>query len=183
MMIAIILGIVVILALYAMNLYNKLIKSSNTCEEAFATMDVYLKKRYDLIPNIVNTVKGYAAHENSTLKEVIAMRNSAADASDPATVMKANADLSKGISKIFALAEAYPDLKANTNFIALQEQLGTIEKEIANARKYYNGCVKSFNDTMMVFPNNFFAGAFGFKKKPMFEVTDEIERENVKVEF
>lgn len=183
MLIVIILVIVVALALYAMNLYNKLIKSSNTCEEAFSTMDVYLKKRYDLIPNIVNTVKGYAAHENSTLKEVIAMRNSAVDASDPEAVMKANANLSKGISKIFALAEAYPDLKANTNFIALQEQLGTIEKEIANARKYYNGCVKSFNDAMMVFPNNFFAGAFGFAKKSMFEVADEVERENVKVEF
>ena len=167
MVIGIVVAVVVIIALFAVSVYNRLIKGANSCEEAFSTMDVYLKKRYDLIPNLVNTVKGYTA----------------AKASADEDVMKANADLSKGISKLFALAEAYPDLKANTNFIALQEQLEAVEKDIANARKYYNGCVKDFNNTLMVFPNNIFAGLFGFKKKPMFEVADAAERENVKVEF
>ena len=183
MVLIIVIVILIIIAAFAISVYNRLIKSANSCEEAFSTMDVYLKKRYDLIPNIVNTVKGYAAHETNTLKDVIALRNSAADATDSGDIMKANADLSKGISKLFALAEAYPDLKANTNFLKLQDQLTDLEKEISNARKYYNGCVKSYNNTLMVFPNNIFAGMFGFKKKPMFEVADQEERENVKVEF
>lgn len=183
MVIGIVVAVVVIIALFAVSVYNRLIKGANSCEEAFSTMDVYLKKRYDLIPNLVNTVKGYAKHEAETLEAVVELRNTAAKASADEDVMKANADLSKGISKLFALAEAYPDLKANTNFIALQEQLEAVEKDIANARKYYNGCVKDFNNTLMVFPNNIFAGLFGLKKKPMFEVADAAERENVKVEF
>ena len=183
MVLIIVIAILVIIALFAISVYNRLIKGANSCEEAFSTMDVYLKKRYDLIPNLVNTVKGYAGHESSTLKEVVALRNSATDATGSKDIMKANADLSKGITKLFALAEAYPDLKANTNFLKLQEQLTGLEKEISNARKYYNGCVKSYNNTLMVFPNNIFAGMFGFKKKPMFEVADQKEKENVKVEF
>lgn len=179
----IVLVVIAIIILFAISQYNQFIRSSNTCEEGFATMDVYLKKRYDLIPNIVSTVQGYAKHETDTLESVVNLRDTAVHANSDEEIMKANADLSKGIARLFALAEAYPDLKANTNFLALQDQLANIEKEIANARKYYNGCVKAFNDSIMVFPNNIFAKLFGFNKKTMFEIIDETERENVKVEF
>ena len=183
MVVAIIVIILVLIAIFAISIYNSLVKKGNACEEAFSTMDVYLKKRYDLIPNLVNTVKGYATHEKETLEKVVALRNNAASASDSQEILKNNDALTQGISKIFALAEAYPDLKANSNFAKLQEELSSVEKDISNARKYYNGCVKEFNNTLMVFPNNIFAGIFGFKKKPMYEVTDSAERENVKVEF
>ena len=145
-------------------------------------MDVYLKKRWDLIPNIVETVKGYAKHEKETLEKVISLRNSAYENMSDEEKIKANEQLTSGINKIMALAEAYPDLKANENFKDLSNQLTKVEEDIANSRKYYNGVVRIYNDKVKMFPSNIFAGLFGYKAKKMFE-TAAAERENIKVEF
>lgn len=182
MILYIIIAIVVIIAIFALTTYNSLVRLNNKVKEAFSTMDVYLKKRWDLIPNIVETVKGYAAHEKETLASVINLRNGAYDSMSDEEKIKANKELSKGVVKIMALAEAYPELKANENFKDLSQQLTRVEEDIANSRKYYNGVVRTFNDKVLVFPNNIIAGLFGFKEREMFEV-DAAERENVKVEF
>lgn len=177
------LAVVALLVLFVISIYNGLIRLRNIVEEAFSTMDVYMKKRYDLIPNLVKTVKGYAKHESETLEAVIAARNKAQSATSPEAQIAAEGDLSQVMGRLFALTESYPDLKANTNFMDLQKQLQTIETEIAQSRKYYNGSVRTYNTKIEVFPNNLFAGMFGFTKKPMFEVTNAEERENVKVSF
>ena len=174
----VVIAIVVILLIAIFVTYNSFVKLNNKVKEAFATMDVYLKKRWDLIPNIVETVKGYAKHEKETLEEVIKLRNGASDNEK----IKANQQLSNGINKIMALAEAYPELKANDNFKDLSSQLTKIEDEIANSRKYYNAIVREFNDKVEMFPSNIIAKIFGYKTKNMFEVSTE-ERENVKVSF
>ena len=182
-MIYIIIGIVVVLLiLYFVSTYNTFVRLKNTVEEAFSTMDVYLKQRWDLIPNIVETVKGYAKHEKSTLEEVIKLRNTAYDQMSPDEKLEANKSLSQGITKIMALAESYPDLKANENFKDLSQQLTKVEADIANARKYYNAVVRKFNDKVEMFPSNIVAKLFHYKKEKMFEI-QEAERENVKVEF
>jgi LemA protein len=158
------------------------VKLNNKVKEAFSTMDVYLKKRWDLIPNIVETVKGYAKHEKDTLKEVVELRNSTYDKMSDEEKIKTNEQLSSGINKIMALAEAYPDLKANENFKDLSKQLTKVEDDIANSRKYYNGVVRIYNTKVEMFPSNIFAGLFGYKSKAMFQA-NENERENVKVEL
>ncbi len=178
----IIIAIIVLIVVYALALYNGFVKLNNKVKEAFSTMDVYLKKRWDLIPNIVETVKGYAKHEKDTLKEVVELRNSAYDKMSDEEKIKTNEKLSSGISEIMALAEAYPDLKANENFKDLSNQLTKVEDEIANSRKYYNGVVRMYNNKVEMFPSNVFAGLFGYKSKAMFEVSSN-ERENVKVEL
>ena len=182
MWIYIIIAIIVLTIIYAFALYNSFVKLNNKVKEAFSTMDVYLKKRWDLIPNIVETVKGYAKHEKDTLKEVVELRNSAYDKMSDDEKIKTNEQLSSGISKIMALAEAYPDLKANENFKDLSKELSKIEDDIANSRKYYNGTVRTYNDKIEMVPSNIVAGIFGFKTRTMFEV-DAAERENVKVKF
>lgn len=182
MWIYIIIGIVVLLIIYIIALYNSFVQLNNKVDEAFSTMDVYLKKRWDLIPNIVETVKGYAKHEKETLEKVISLRNSAYENMSDEEKIKANEQLTSGINKIMALAEAYPDLKANENFKDLSNQLTKVEEDIANSRKYYNGVVRIYNDKVKMFPSNIFAGLFGYKAKEMFE-TDAAERENIKVEF
>ena len=182
MWIYIVIAIVVIIVLYALITYNNFIKLKNTVKEAFATMDVYLKKRWDLIPNIVETVKGYAKHEENTLKEVVELRNSSYDSMSDDEKVKANQKISKDINKIMLLAESYPDLKANTNFQDLSRELSKVEEDIANSRKYYNGAIEMFNNKVEMFPSNIFAKLFGYKPKEMFE-TDEQERENIKVSF
>lgn len=146
-------------------------------------MDVYLKKRYDLIPNLVETVKGYAKHESETLEKVVAARNMAQSAGTIEEKIEGEKNLTGTLKTLFAVAESYPDLKANTNFLDLQEQLKSVENDIANARKYYNGVVKQFNNKCEMFPSNILAGIFHFTRKPMFEVDAEEERKNVKVEF
>ena len=181
-MIYLIIGVIALLVIYVLVTYNGFVKIKNRVEEAFSTMDVYLKKRWDLIPNIVETVKGYAKHEKSTLSEVIKLRNGAYDDMSNDEKIKANQQLSKGITKIMALAEQYPDLKANENFKDLSAQLTKIEDEIANSRKYYNGTVREFNDKVQMFPSNIVAMIFGYKAKEMFEANEE-ERKNVKVSF
>ncbi len=182
MWIYIIIAIIVLIIIYALTVYNSLVKLNNKVKEAFSTMDVYLKKRWDLIPNIVETVKGYASHEQETLKEIVALRNSAYDTMTDEEKIKTNTELSNGINKIMALAEAYPDLKANENFKDLSNQLAKVEEDIANSRKYYNGTVRIYNNKVEMFPSNIFAGLFGHKTKAMFEVS-AAERENVKVQF
>ena len=178
----IIIAVVVVLLLLVFTTYNSFVKLNNKVEEAFSTMDVYLKKRWDLIPNIVETVKGYAKHEKSTLEEVINLRNSSYDKMNTNDKVEVNNKLSQGISKLMAIAEAYPDLKANENFKDLSSQLTKVEDDIANSRKYYNGTVRIFNDKVQMFPSNIIAGIFGYKAKKMFEA-NENERENVKVNF
>lgn len=181
-MIYLIIGVIALLVIYVLVTYNVFVKMKNRVDESFSTMDVYLKKRWDLIPNIVETVKGYAKHEKSTLSDVIKLRNGAYDNMSNDEKIKANQQLSKGITKIMALAEQYPDLKANENFKDLSTQLTKIEDEIANSRKYYNGTVREFNDKVQMFPSNIVAKIFGYKAKIMFEATEE-ERKNVKVSF
>ena len=179
-MIYLVIGVIALLVIYVLVTYNGFVRIKNRVEEAFSTMDVYLKKRWDLIPNIVETVKGYAKHEKSTLSEVIKLRNGAYDDMSSDEKIKANQELSKGITKIMALAEQYPDLKTNENFKDLSAQLTKIEDEIANSRKYYNGTVREFNDKVQMFPSNVVAMIFGYKTKTMFEANEE-ERKNVKV--
>ena len=179
-MIYLVIGVIALLVIYVLVTYNGFVRIKNRVEEAFSTMDVYLKKRWDLIPNIVETVKGYAKHEKYTLSEVIKLRNGAYDDMSSDEKIKANQQLSKGITKIMALAEQYPDLKANENFKDLSAQLTKIEDEIANSRKYYNGTVREFNDKVQMFPSNVVAMIFGYKSKTMFEANEE-ERKNVKV--
>ncbi len=175
-------AIVVVILLFVLSTYNGFVTLNNKVEEAFATMDVYLKKRWDLIPNIVETVKGYAKHEKDTLKEVINLRNGAYDKMSNEEKVEANQKISQGISKIMALVESYPDLKANENFKDLSNELSKIEEDIANSRKYYNATVRQFNTKAQMFPTNIVANMFNFKSKKMFEATEN-ERENVKVEF
>ncbi len=178
----IVIGIIVILLLYIVGVYNGLVKLSNKEKEAFATMDVYLKKRWDLVPNLVETVKGYAKHEQETLENVIKLRNTAYDTMSSDDKIDVNTQLTKGVSQIMMLAESYPDLKANENFKELSKELSSIENDIANARKYYNAVIRQFNDKVLMFPGNIFAGMFGYKEKRSFEII-EAERENVKVSF
>ena len=182
MWIYIVIAIIFLIIIYTLILYNSFIKLNNKVKEAFSTMDVYLKKRWDLIPNIVETVKGYAKHEKDTLKEATELRNSTYDGMSDDEKIKANEQLSSSVSKIMALAETYPDLKANENFKDLSNKLAKVEDEIANSRKYYNGIVRIYNNKVEMFPSNIFARLFGYKVKAMFEASTN-ERENVKVEL
>jgi LemA protein len=179
----IVLAIAAIIVLWVVGAYNAFVKLRNMVEEGFATMDVYLKKRYDLIPNLVETVKGYAAHESSTFEKVVQARNAAQGASTMEDRIQGENMLTGALKSLFALAEAYPDLKANTNFLDLQTQLQRVEEDIANSRKYYNAVVKEYNTKTEVFPANIIAGIFKFVRKPMFEVSDESQREAVSVKF
>ena len=179
----IVVAVVVVIVIAIIGMYNGFIKLKNNCDEAFATMDVYLKKRYDLIPNLVETVKGYAAHEKETLEKVIAARNMAAGAGTIEEKVAGENMLQGTLKSLFAVAEGYPDLKANTNFMDLQNQLKSVEEDIANSRKYYNAVIKQFNTKCEMFPSNIIASIFKFEKRPMFEVDAPEERQNVKVSF
>lgn len=178
----VIIGLIVLIVLYVIAAYNSLVKLRNQVKEAFATMDVYLKKRWDLIPNLVETVKGYTKHEKGTLEEIVKLRGGTYGDMDIDGKIENGEQISRALGKIFALAEAYPDLKANQNFLDLSGQLSQIENDIANSRKYYNAVVKIFNNKVEVIPSNIVASMFGFKTMKMFE-TAEGERENVKVDF
>lgn len=182
-LIAVVVAIVVIIVIWYIVAYNNFIKMKNSIEEAFATIDVYLKKRFDLIPNLVETVKGYASHEKGTLEQVTAARTNVANSSTTEERLQNENILTGTLRSLFAVAEAYPDLKANTNFLDLQNQLNMVETDIANARKYYNANVRMFNTKLETFPTNLIARKFKFTKQPMFEVENQQERENVKVQF
>ena len=179
----IVLAIVVLLVLWLVSSYNGFVRLRNKSEEAFSAMDVSLKKRYDLIPNFVETVKGYAKHEQDTLQAVINARNMAMNANSPEQKIANDNALSGTLKSLFALTESYPDLKANQNFLSLQNQLSRIEEEIAGSRRYYNGVVNKYNTKTEMFPGNILASLFGFKRKPLYEVNSEAERENVKDSF
>ena len=182
MYIYIIIAILILIVIYALSLYNTFIRLSNRIKEAFSTMDVYLKKRWDLIPNLVETVKGYAKHEKDTLKEVVELRNTSYEKMSDEEKIKTNEQLSNNITKIMALAEDYPELKASDNFKDLNKQLTKVEDEIANSRKYYNGVVRIYNNKVEMFPSNVLAKIFGYNSKTMFEASAD-ERENVKIEL
>jgi len=182
MVIGIIIGVVVLLALYFASTYNALVKLRNMVKDQWSQIDVLLKRRADLIPNLVETVKGYAKHESETLEAVINARNKAVNAQGAEEEMKANGELSGALSKLFALAESYPDLKANTNFLDLQSNLKDTEDKISYARQFYNDAVLKYKNKLEVFPSNIVAGMFGFKPEPFFEAT-EAEKENPQVKF
>lgn len=182
MILIVLLIIVVLVAVWGIACYNGFVKGENGIEEAFATMDVYLKKRTDLIPNLVETVKGYAAHEAGTLEAVVAARNSIRDAATTNEKIAGENQLTSALKNIFALAESYPDLKANSNFRELMEQLERIETDIAQSRKYYNAVVKNFNIRLQAFPSSIIGSMFHYTKKAMFEAEDG-ERGSVSVSF
>lgn len=161
---------------------NKFVRLENNCEESLSGIDIYLKKRYDLIPNLVETVKGYAKHENETLENVIRARNAAMTASGDGKVVAEN-QLSGTLKSLFALSEAYPQLKADSHFLSLQNQLQGIENDLAQARKYYNGNVKAYNNAIAMFPASIVAGGMKLTKRAYFEITNEVERQNVQVKF
>ncbi len=180
------LGIIVVAIVAIIGMYNSLIRLKNRVEEAWSDIDVQLKRRYDLIPNLVETVKGYASHEKETLEKVVQARNAAMSArSGEDMKSRAGAEnmLSSTLKSIFALSESYPDLKANQNFLELQRELADTENKIQASRRFYNGNVRDFNTKLQVFPTNVMAGMLGFKPREYFEIEEAKERENVKVEF
>jgi LemA protein len=173
-----------VLVLWAIMSYNRLVSLREQVRAAWAQIDVLLKRRHDLIPNVVETVKGYASHERETLERVIAARNSAVAASgNPQQLSQAEGQLSGALRQLFALAEAYPDLKANSNFMDLQRELANTENQIGHQRQQYNAVVAQYNTSMMSFPNNLLAGPFGFTAQPFFEVQDAAQREAPAVKF
>ncbi len=182
----IILAVIVGLGGFLITTYNGLIKLRNRVKEAWSDIDVQLKRRYDLIPNLIETVKGYAKHESETFEKVVEARNTAMSAQSggtPEEQAAAENMLSSTLKSIFALSEAYPDLKANQNFLELQRELTDTEDKIQASRRFYNGNVRDFNTKIEVFPTNIFAGMLNFKKYDFFEVKTEAERENVEVKF
>lgn len=178
----IIIAIVLLLTIYILVTYNSLIKLNNIVKEAFSTMDIYLKKRWDLIPNLVEVVKGYAKYEKDVFNQITTLRTNTYQNMSMNKKITVNEQLTEGISRIIAVSENYPDLKANRNFLELSRDLTKIEDEIANSRKYYNGSVRIFNTKIQVFPNNIIANIFGFKEANMFEANIE-EKNNVKVDL
>lgn len=180
----IIVAVVVVVLLWLMLSYNRFITYINRAKEAWADIDVQLKRRYDLIPNLVNTVKGYATHEAGTLEKVTQARNMAMNATNIADKAQAENMLSGTLKSLFAVTEAYPDLKANQSFLDLQAQLTDTEDKIQAARRFYNGNVRDLNTALEVFPGNVIAGAFHFSKMEFFNLdADEAARQNVEVKF
>ena len=169
-------------AAWAIAIYNGLIRLKNRVDEAWSDIDVQLKRRYDLIPNLVNTVKGYAAHEKQVFENVTEARSRAMGAGTAADKAQAENMLTGALKSLFAVAEAYPDLKANQNFLELQRELTDTEDKIQAARRFYNGNVRDFNTKIEIFPNNIFAGILNFTKREFFEA-DESEKNSVEVKF
>ena len=178
----VLIGIIVIVAIWAVAIYNGLITLKNRVDEAWSDIDVQLKRRYDLIPNLVNTVKGYATHEKEVFEKVTQARSNAMGAGTTQGKAQAENMLSDTLKSLFAVAEAYPDLKANQNFLELQRELTDTEDKIQASRRFYNGNVRDFNTKIEVFPNNIFARIMKFVRREFFEAA-EGEKENVKVEF
>ncbi|HAS92674.1 MAG TPA: LemA family protein [Sedimentibacter sp.] len=174
--------IIVLLAISAIVSYNGFVKLRNQIEEAYSTMDVYLKKRYEMIPNLVEVVKQYSIHEKETLERIVQARNMAINARSVEERGQNENILSGAIKSLFALSEGYPELKANENYLDLQNNLRTLEDEISQSRKYYNGVVKVMNNKVEIFPSNLFAKIFGFNRYPYF-MAEEYERQNVEIRF
>lgn len=180
--IIIIFAVIFLLVVYGIGVYNKLVNAKNKVNDQWAQIDVQLKRRADLIPNLVETVKGYAKHEEDTLKEVIEARNKVVSAGSVNDEIKANGELTGALNKLFALSEAYPDLKANENFVSLQNDLKDTEDKISYARQFYNDTVLTFNNLVQMFPSNIIANMFKFKAFEFFKI-DESEKEAPKVSF
>lgn len=178
----IILVIIVAILLWGIAIYNKLVSLRMNVREGFSTIDVFLKKRYDLIPNLVETVKGYASHEKETLQNVIEARGNAISSSTEEK-SKYEGELSNALSRLLMLSENYPNLKADSQFINLQKELQVIESEIEKSRRYYNGTVKNLNKTIQSVPSCIIASLFKFKEEPFFELENTKERENIQVKF
>lgn len=182
--VAVLVVILLAFAIWWISTYNKIMRYKNTCEEAFHNIDIYLKKRYDLIPNLVETVKGYAKHESETLTTVIQARSAAQSAQTTAEKIEANNQLSAAMRNFNLVVERYPELKANTNFMNLQGQLSELEVEIAHSRKYYNATVKQYNSYIICFPANIVARRYKCQNQLYFELDNpDEERQNVKVSF
>ena len=179
----VILGAVVLIIFILIGMYNSLVRLKVTTDNAWADIYVQLKRRYDLIPNLVETVKGYAGHEKGTLEAVINARNRAMSATSPADKAQAENMLSGTLKSLFALSEAYPQLRAIESFTSLQNTLSQIEETVQNARRYYNAVVRDLNTKIQQFPTNILAGMLGFKPREFFEVTATAEREAPKVSF
>ena len=179
----IVLGVLVLLIIFGIGTYNGLVRLKVQCDNAWADIDVQLKRRYDLIPNLVETVKGYAGHEKGTLEAVINARNRAMTAAGPADKAQAENMLSGALKSLFALSEAYPQLRAVESFTSLQNTLTQIEDTVQNARRYYNAVVRDLNTKILQFPTNIFAGMLGFKEREFFETATTAEREAPKVSF
>ena len=179
----ILLGLVVALVFFAISLYNRLVRLRNGSESAWSDIDVQLKRRWELIPNLVETVKGYARHEQSTFEKVTAARAQAMQARTPAEHAAAEANLQGVLKSLFAVAEAYPELRANENFLGLQRELSGLEDAIQNARRYYNAIVRDLNTAIESFPGNLLAGPLGFTKREYFELDSAAERAAPKVSF
>ena len=178
----IVIAVVLIIILWMISTYNSLIELRNRVQDQWAQIDVQLKRRFDLIPNLVETIKGYTKHESETLENVIKARNTYVTATTPEGQMKADGELTQAISKLFALTESYPDLKANTNFVELQTELQDTEDKIASARQFYNDTVLKYNNKVEMVPSNIVAALFKFKKEAFFEANEQ-ERQNVSVKF
>ncbi|MFA7204955.1 MAG: LemA family protein [Saccharofermentanales bacterium] len=176
-------AIAVIIVLWYIATYNKFVGLKVRIEEAFSTIDVYLKKRYDLVPNLVETVKGYASHEVETFEAVVNARSRAHDSSNVEDKIRNEGELTKALGRLMVLAESYPELKADSQFLNLQTQLRDLEDEISQSRKYYNGVVKSFNTMIISFPSMIVANLAKFTKAEFFLIDREEQRENVKVSF
>jgi LemA protein len=179
----IVLGVLVLLIIFGIGMYNGLVRLKVQCDNAWADIDVQLKRRYDLIPNLVETVKGYAGHEKGTLEAVVNARNRAMTAAGPADKAQAENMLSGALKSLFALSEAYPQLRAVESFTSLQNTLTQIEDTVQNARRYYNAVVRDLNTKILQFPTNIFAGMLGFKEREFFETSSAAEREAPKVSF
>lgn len=179
----IVLAIIAFVVLYGVAVYNKLVKFRTLVDEAWSGINVQLKKRHDLIPNLMETVRGYAAHEKETFESVTLARNTAIQAQSVKTQEVAENQLSGALSRLLAISERYPELKANQNFLQLQEQLGTIEGDIEKSRRYYNGAVRQKNIAIQTFPSNMIANMFGFEKSPFFELESEAEKAVPQIKF
>ena len=179
----VLLAIVVVLVLGAITIYNGLVRLRNRVRNAWSQIDVQLKRRHDLIPNLVETVKGYAGHEKQTLENVIKARNQALQATGVANQARAESELSGALGRLLVIVEQYPNLKANENFLSLQEELSSTENRIGFARQNYNDEVMRFNTKIEVFPNNVLSGMFGFGKEEFFEIEDAAQREVPQVKF
>lgn len=178
----IILGVVVLLGFYAVSVYNGLVVFRNRVKNAWAQIDVQLKNRSDLIPNLVETVKGYAAHEKTTFENVVNARNMAISAKTPEEAIEGNNMLTEALGRLMVVVEAYPELKANANFISLQGDLRDVEEKIRYSRQFYNDTVLKYNNDIQVFPKNILAGMFNFREEPFFQVS-EADKEVPKVKF
>ncbi|HEV2600735.1 MAG TPA: LemA family protein [Candidatus Babeliales bacterium] len=176
-------GIIAIIGLWAISTYNGLARLYVLTEEAWSSIDIQLKRRYDLIPNLVAVVKQYSIHEQSVLENITKFRAQSMNATGPEGKVAAEGQLAGALKTLFAVTENYPQLHANTNFLALQKDLGAIEHEIQLSRRYYNGTIRNYNGAIIVFPASLIAGMTGMHKKPYFELDNSEERQNVKIQF